>query len=68
MQKFKNTIDFLMRYKTFALWLIAFLLDQQYQILEVLLHIPSFWCTIIRGLGTVMLAYLTERKLKSTKQ
>ena len=55
----------ILKYWAFLLWLVGFVLDSQYQIIEQF-GIKPFWCNIIRGLGTVGLAYITNKGLKST--
>lgn len=67
MNTLSEILNFFSKYKAFSLWLIAFVLDQQYQILEVLMHVPAFYATILRGLGATALAYFTNKKLSSTK-
>lgn len=43
-------------------FLISFILDSQYKILETLLDNNDFWVNIIRGLGVFVVAYFTEKK------
>lgn len=44
-------------------FLISFILDSQYKILETLLDNNDFWVNIIRGLGVFVVAYFTEKKM-----
>jgi len=52
-------------YWAFLIWLVSFILDSNYQILEKI-FVDPFWVNIIRGLGGVALAYFTGSKLKNT--
>ena len=45
-----------------VIFVITFILDAQYQILEKFIVGP-FWINIIKGLGAFMLAYFTEKNL-----
>lgn len=44
-------------------FLISFVMDSQYKILETLLNNNEFAINIVRGLGAFILAYFTKDKL-----
>jgi len=48
-------------------FLISFILDSQYGILEHFIH-DVFWINIIKGLGVFITAYFTQAKLGLGKQ
>lgn len=54
--------EYLKMYWPLLVWLISFLLDQQFEILE---HsgIDPFWCNIIRAIGAAVLGWMTDKKL-----
>lgn len=56
--------NFIKKYWVFIAWLLAFVLDNQYGILEHFIK-DVFWINVIKGLGAVILAYMTNNKLAS---
>lgn len=44
-------------------FLISFVLDSQYGILEKLFNNDMFWVKIVQGLGVFVVAYFTQSKL-----
>ena len=55
---------FLKKYSVIIGFIVSFILDTQYQILEKLITDP-FWLNIAKGLGAVVLAYFTGSKLST---
>jgi len=53
-------IKLLKKYWAIIVFALSFILDAQYQILE---HIIAdvFWLNIVKGLGTLLLAYVTGK-------
>lgn len=44
-------------------FLISFVFDNQYMILETIFDNNKFWINIVRGLGVFFVAYFTKEKL-----
>jgi hypothetical protein len=58
---------FLKKYSVIIGFIVSFILDAKYQILEKLITDP-FWLNIAKGLGAVILAYFTGSKLVSASK
>lgn len=56
--------NFLKNYSILIVFVLSFILDAQYQILEKFITDP-FWLNIAKGFGALVLAYLTNNKLKT---
>ena len=56
--------NFLVKYWALLTWLLAFLLDSKYQLLEHLISSP-YWVNIAKAFGAIVLAYMTGKKLMS---
>jgi len=55
----------LSKYWMYITFMISFIIDAQYGILEELIISP-FWVNVIKGLGASILAYKTNKGLSST--
>jgi hypothetical protein len=53
-------IKLLKKYWAVIIFVLSFIFDAQYQILEQFIA-NTFWLNIVKGLGGVLLAYLTEK-------
>ena len=51
-------------YSAILVFILAFGLDYNYQILERFIHDP-FWINIIRGIGAILLAKMTNENLQT---
>jgi hypothetical protein len=54
--------NLLKKYGVLVSFILAFVLDGQYGILEKLLPDP-FWLNVAKGFGAILLAYFTKEKL-----
>lgn len=53
-------IKLLKKYWAIIIFVLSFILDSQYGILEKLIA-DVFWLNIVKGLGTLLLAYVTGK-------
>lgn len=53
-------IKLLKKYWAIIIFVLSFILDSQYGILEKLIA-DVFWLNIVKGLGTLLLAYITGK-------
>lgn len=53
-------IKLVKKYWAIIIFVLSFVLDSQYGILEKLIS-DVFWLNIIKGLGTLLLAYITGK-------
>lgn len=58
---------FLKKYWVVISFVLSFILDAQYQILEHFIT-DLFWLNIVKGLGALVLAYFTGNKLANTSK
>lgn len=63
----KNLLKLIRKYWAFIAFIISFVIDSRYGILEKLIGDP-FYVNIIKGLGAALLAYVTNRGLTSTSK
>lgn len=61
-----NMKHFFKKYYVLIGFVLSFVLDAQYQILETLIK-DNFWLNIVKGIGAILLAYFTGEKLKNVK-
>jgi hypothetical protein len=59
-------VNFIKRNWVLFGFLVSFVLDGQYGILEKLLNNNDFWINIVRGLGVFFVAYFTKEKFGLT--
>lgn len=55
--------EFLKKYSVTIVFLITFVLDAKYQILEHFITDP-FWLNVVKGFGALCLAWFTGNKLQ----
>ncbi len=60
-------MKYIKRYWVTISFVLSFILDAQYGILEKLISDP-FWLNIVKGLGALLLAYFTGNKLVSSTE